>query len=329
MKVFLMPSPSHYYLLSETSQQSYNSTPMNSVSLDVSRFIQNKACWRMPFGSSTLKKKTLIINDIKARNWNNEQRIIAAERFQQLQTEGFKIYALQNGQLERFDLGRLIEPESAFEGSKMEDKTIAKLAVDLLHLSHDDLLVLNHQELDLLMQGNDQDWSQLDYFEKINLHHSNISSQSLSHLLQKKGQQIKSLKFSGCVNLKEDITFNNLELDSLEEFIISDSKELVFVPALSNTVKLKRKTNLTTLSMVQIIRSSPNLKVLRLPEIDNNIDSLLSGLKQPSNLEVLDLSNCNFSGELLNDIDLNNLKTLQLNGSNISINSLGHLLAKT
>jgi hypothetical protein len=349
-----MPKNSKYYLQVETTGTKYSATQSNV--LDVSRMLQHKPFWRQPFGEVLTKKKVLVINDPTIGKWDMDECIVAAERFKALQQEGFEIYFRKGEEFYALDTPLLKFPKQIVDPEPLASKKISELAAKKLKLSHDQLFVLNHQELTELMDGTNEDWSELASLERVDLHGSNIGIASLTELLKKSGNKIKSLNLSQCVNLKKGTIPEDIALDGLEELIIGgeeQSSTFFPIPALGGDNQ-PRVNNLNTLSIKNLLKSAPNLKVLKLVHCTNLSDEFLHDLNLNS-LETLDLSVTSIDSltlakilaktpklkalklnwckklgdnQLPDDLNLSSLETLDLSDTIINGQTLGKLLAK-
>ncbi|BCA94633.1 hypothetical protein TUM19329_09940 [Legionella antarctica] len=349
-----MPITSNYTLQVESSERTYCSTANNGGVIDVGRMLQNKPFWRQPQGMTLEMNKTLIINDPAIACWDHNQCIVAAERFNVLQQEGFKIYFYRKGAFSELNTSSLKSPKSIVDATPVTDLQISQLAAIKLRLSYDHLLVLNHEHLVALMQGTDDDWLNLNSFQHIDLRETNINTASLTTLLKTFGDRIKSLNLSRCVNLKEGTLPGDIDLVSMEELIITDEFDnKCTIPALNQEYS-PRENNLSADSIKHLLQSTRILKTLKLGRGFNRIRDIITDLEFPF-LERIDLSSSNITSMSLNtllakttcikELNLSDcmklddnqlfdhlntglLETLDLSGSNITCHSLGRLLAK-
>lgn len=316
-----------YYLLTETSESNYGNTPSNALS--VPRLLQHKPYWKQAFGNKIKKNKVLVINDpdiLKAlydpdiaNNWLriNNRRIVLAERLKALQQQGFKIFSHKSNKLIELVTTSLTDPQSIFDKEHLlSDKKAIELAAKHLELSHDEIFVLNAQELYELVQGGDEYWEDLASFERVDLQETNISAASLVRLLQTSGPRIRVLDLSHCVNLQSGSFPDNIVLTRLEELHLGGhSSENQTVSALGYNKQFPRVTNLDPPFINRLIKASPNLKVLNLRYLDCISDELFNDVNLDS-LEELDLSHSNIKSDLLNKLltKTPRLKRLKLNG---------------
>ncbi len=333
--------PVHYFYNVTTSDVNYGSTPSNVLSVD--RLLSNKPCWQKSCESVILKKKTLIQNYSFDRQ--DTRYTVAQERLNDLQKEGFNIYVYQDGE---FHVPKLkvtyldLDKPIPIESTPIHDKTIIQYAVKQLNLSHDEILILNHQEMNQLMAGDDDDWQKLPSFQQANLSLSNINGVSLRRFLFEKSDEIEELNLSGCINL-QNASFDGLEMSKLRSLDLSyillrPSVNLPIaainqlIAAGKNTLEsIKLPHSMINDSVLQALEEIKSLKSLTLNLFfsDISINNLDKILKKATSLETLKLSSCNnLIGDLLEDLNLSLLKSLDLSYSNISDNNLDKILKK-
>ena len=275
-----------YYFTVASSEEEYRAAPSHTLSL--SRLLQGKSYWKSPFAIAIKRQKTFLLNHSNAfMNTIKDSlvdSIIFWERMQVLQKKGFTIYYRINSELKcfpetKFDksfFGQLVD-YSFISQKQLQEKAIAEL-----ELTADQILLLDDHEIMDIMQGNDEDWTCLDSFENVDLTKSNISLTSLKNLLAAKGNEIKSLDLSGCLNLQGDFS-ENLHFPQLETLIFDTEKgERTEIPELQEL-----QSNFSENLICSLIRASPQLKTLNCTGHNELPIHFLSYIQSPKKLEGL------------------------------------------
>jgi len=268
--------------------------------LSVDRLIANRPCWQRPGETGILKKKTLVINDPGAGERYKNQRLVATERLKVLQKEGFNVYINQDG-----EFSELTDTELPSSLPQIHNETLTQEAIRQLNLTHDEILILNHQEIDDLIAGNDDDWRNLRSFQQADLTRSNISGTSLRRFLSEKGDEIETLDLSGCINL-QDASLDGLKLSKLKSLVVGSPDRY-------------RTSNLSVAAIIQLIMAGKTtLESVDLSSIPD-IDDVLQALTELPSLKSLHLRQF---GRLLNwpyNLNFAALETLDLTDSQIEI----------
>ena len=307
-----------YYYQIEKSESNYETIP--SSMLSISQMLKQQPFWRQPFGKRLMKKKTFVIHASDIAKLKMPDYVVAAERLQAFQKQGFKIYFQKGSDFLELDTALLRSPKLWSDLDSQSDKEFSKLAAEKLKLSRDELFVINNQELDKIMQGDNEDWAEFDSLTTVDLHESNINVASLKALLKKSGSKIKSLNLSQCINLKQGTLPEDLALDALEELVIHNGDTDFEIPALGRGFIL-RLNNLDSLSIKHMLQAAPKLKVLKLGKCYDSNQDALDTLKFPS-LEVLDLSNSQINSQALSKILANSPKLKELHLQNCKLEEM-------
>jgi hypothetical protein len=303
-----------YYYEESGSQEQYSHNPTND--LNVSRFLLNKPAWKKPDGALIKKKKTLIIYAPQAAQWDHYQTIIAAERLQALKKQGFKIYLHQNNKFNELHVNALQKPKQLFEQKPIAEKTLLKQAAQQLNLSHEELFVLNEEELQLLMDGDEEDYAAYTTADEINLANSNLTMSSLNKLLHSRASSITSLNLSGCLNLAQGTIADGMKLPHLRELTLESKAQNILI---FDACHKRRMTRLNTESIERLIASSEQLTHLNLSYCPSLTPHVFQLIKKPECLEVLHLAGCSLNKDFLTSFfdKAINIQTLDLSDSQI------------
>lgn len=314
--------PQHYFYNAALSDIKYGSTPTNVLSVD--RLLLNKPYWQQSGEPSILKKKTIIIDQRVGDLLGIKQLIILNERLKELQNEAFNIYiylhdkdvfeiwnALEERDLERISRQGLIFSNDEISSIQIHEDVLQK-ALTQLNLTHDETLMMNHDEIKQLMAGNNDDWLKLTSFKNVDLKKSNISSTALQQFLLEKGAEIETLDLSGCLNLQGG-SFNQLKLNKLKEFVMSPDEF--------------RQTSLSSLAINQLIRAASNT-LERVTIYDSSLEpSVFQTLLEVTSLKSLTFYSRKYiKDEIITPLALGSLEILDLPYNNISNNTLGNIL---
>lgn len=331
-----MKIPPHYFYDAPTSEESFSFTPSNM--LGVTQLLQNKAYWKTAFEQKIKKKKILIFNDASIRKWNIDQCIVGAERLDDLQQEGFTIYILRQNKLMKLDPAEILSPEKVIELAPVSDKLITTEAIEALKVSHNDILILNQEEIRALIKGNNEDWMRFCSSTQVDLCQSNISGHSLRQLLKTKSD-IKALYLTNCVNLSDIDDEEPLQEFKLLQLKIlglgnenrsgySKTKCFALKAELNKNPLYKRSNNLPAQEIQRLLKSAPQLETLNLSGC-SQVDLSILNCVQSNTLKNLQLKYLKDSNILDLQVSLNSLETLNVSSSNISSASLNALLKKS
>jgi hypothetical protein len=349
-----MPVPRRYRCNTSSSEISYTSRVTHH--LDPLRLVEGRDPYIKPNGADIEQNKRLIIHDWEAGSWNRHKQIVLAERLYALQQQGVEIYIYQEGgTLSKTDFSRyqnrmdgayLGEMRDAHKGHCL-NKQIIKEAVEQLRLSHDQVMVLDHHELALLIEGDDEDWAAYRTSDVVDLHESNISITSLTRMLKAKGNTLRSLNLVGCLNLDNGSLPLDLHLPALTELILGKDffkemaeEEIVTLNPESMRQLVKSSPELTHLDLsycTQIdldilddIQHPEKIEILRLahmPDSKNHL-SLENFLSKAKHLRALNLNkHAYLSGNMLDSLEVDFLEELDLSDSDISALSLKKILS--
>jgi hypothetical protein len=322
---FKMSLTDRYYYEESGSQEQYSHNPTND--LNVSRFLLNKPAWKKPDGALIKKKKTLIIYAPQAAQWDHYQTIIAAERLQALKKQGFTIYLHHNNKFNKLNLNALQTPKQLFEQKPIAEKTLRKQAVQQLNLSHEELFVLNDEELQLLMDGDEDDYAAYTANDEINLSGSNLNMNSLNKLLHSRASSITSLNLSGCLNLVQGTITDGMKLPHLRKLILESKMQDILI---FDRCKERRTTRLNAESIDHLIASSEHLTHLNLSYCPSLNPNILQLIKNPEHLEEVHLAGCSFNKDSFTEFCTKaiNIKILDLSDLQMEASLFKKLLKK-
>lgn len=272
-----------YHYLGFSSDEGFGSRPTNYLSPE--RLVAGKDAWRKLEGEQKPEQMSLIIHDPRVMEWGRRKKIIVAERLLALMNQGFNLYVYHGSQLEKLEQKDLTAIESNIGNAPISDKRLKEKAIKEQNLSHDQLHVLNAEQIDLLMNGDDEDWE--DCTSIADLSNSNLNINSLNRLLLAKRDSLTHLNLSGCINLGDGSIPEGIQLPQLDSLILNKGSYSLLRNDISSSEE--RSPSLNKESVQRLIKSAPNLKYLDLSGYEH-IDDLLDLIPYPEKLETLILS---------------------------------------
>ena len=289
------PVSERYFFTQSASEVKYGSAPSNVLS--VTRLLSNKPCWRADSESTIPKQKTLIINvNESLLDINSTQ--VARKRLDALKNHGFNSYVLKEGffrSLSNLEFSSISnESIERTQTRSYEDEELHIEAVRQLHVPYDEIFILNQQELNLLIKGDDNDWIHLPSFQNVDLTDSNISGESLARLLSAKGHEIEILNLTDCINLQDTSFDEPLVLPKLRALLIGSSNFSGIPTMPSEAVEKLIKASVLTLEALELNTNDDN----------RELDPFLQHFSQPNRLKSFILSgNLEVTQHTLNRLD--------------------------
>ena len=336
------------YHIHESSEVAYSTTPTHM--LDVSRLLQNRPFWKMFHGQANQRKKTLVLHaDPNKTKWTWRKKVIAAERFHDLQQLGFKIVVFRDNAFQSLEARGFEKPATLFSSTITDDKQIQTLAVKQLMVTPEELLIINDTVFEKILAGDDSDWEKLGTFENCNLSNSNISADSLNRLFAAKGKEIRELDLRGCLNLdsgeldeknfptqltslklsfrdRECALFNGQDYDTCDYYTPNEIKLFSLGSRSIDLIKEMVFEARGAQFRVTSLANTPELESLTLRSVIIDAAVLEQHLLKSKKLKKLSLKDCRITGKFNFNIHLENLVHLDLYNSKMHPKTLNALL---
>ena len=112
-----------YYYQIEKSESNYKTVPSNLLSIP--QMLKQQPFWRQPFGERLMKKKTFVIHASDIAHLDENEYIVATERLQAFQKQGFKIYFQKGSDFLELDTTLLRSPKLWSDLDSQSDKDLA------------------------------------------------------------------------------------------------------------------------------------------------------------------------------------------------------------
>ncbi|CEG55929.1 AAA family ATPase [Legionella fallonii] len=279
-----MPNNPNYYKDQISNTIQYGTTPTNYF--DVARLLRHLPAWKKSSETCIRKPKTLIINQTDIPEWDYNTSIIVAERLAALIEQGFDIYGVKNDRsLEKLNPRNLKPALKPRKKLKISDAELKTHAEKTLSLGYDELFVLNQKELEVLIEGDEEDYAPYYDENELNLNHSNLTIASLNKLLNLRKDSITLLDLLGCLNLKNGSITPQLKLPFLEVLRLGSS--IAKPSSVFNGENVNRGVTLNSESIKCLIESTDQLRELSL--CDDFDPLILNSIQTPERLEILEL----------------------------------------
>ena len=297
------------------STASWSSTTSSVCDLD--RMISGSDTYWLKEGESFLyKKKTIIIYIPRFIYLDNTKTQLFFLRFDSLLKQGYALYVYNNTNFIPYDHSIFYYNPSndIFSRDELIQKTINEL-----HLIYDEIYIVDDENKDELINGDDEEWQQLPSVKQANLAESCIRGESLIHLLDEQGDQIELLDLSNCINLSQ-VPLKPLKLPQLNTLILGTKGHSNNSPNVNN---------LPAEFIHQLITdTSHTLEVINLNGLVQLKLDTLKLLLNSKRIKELSLAYCQFleDDDLFNDFDSSTLEVLNLNKTTIAIKTLAKLL---
>lgn len=317
-----MPFPDYLYYAAKQENVVYGFEPEGQ--LDVNQLIKSKPYWRKLKFDEQLKKKTLIVADVRRAHWGLSQKAKLSQLFNELIDAGFTLYFWSNSFLpvNKQVLQRMDTMNPSDESVLIFPDELRKQALQKLGLPAEQIHILDDSVLDLLSGAADQA-----YKRGLKLSHYSLNTSKAKFLR---------------ILTQAQPPIDALVLDTFSEQVLKDLVEVrAVLPALPvipayEQLMLKSAWGDTLLNSGRITEREwefrvENLRALRKIKLseDSSAQTLQELLIHTPELQVLDVSNAKLLSYNFNkNIVLACLKILLAKDSSISSYNLNKLLSK-